>query len=309
MTVDIALATYNGERYISEMLDSIANQTHQDFLIHLRDDGSKDNTITICENHKLYQEGRLKIYRDKETNLGASNNFLRILKKCKADYVFLCDQDDFWMEDKISKMLEEIKKNEYRNGSKKPSLVFSDLMIVDSSLDLVAASFYKSSMKSSDCRSPFDFLLSNHIPGCSMVFNKELLSSIYPIPDDFRMHDWWIAFIASYYGGVFYLNNPLIKYRQHDTNTIGAPGMESTLLGNIKSIKNFASLKRKALSIKMGMKNHVINVPPKNIISNESEDFYRFLTEGMTINEKNKKFKKMKTGEYAILSYLVWMSL
>jgi hypothetical protein len=98
-------------------------------------------------------------------------------------------------------------------------------------------SFYSVSGKSSECRNPKDFLISNHIPGCAMLFNNELKTMIDPIPDDVRMHDWWIAIIAACFGKIVFEPESLIKYRQHGGNTIGAADMieqKTTLLQLIK---------------------------------------------------------------------------
>lgn len=309
MLIDIALATYNGEKYIQEMLNSISNQTYQDFMIHLRDDGSTDNTLTLCENHKLYEQGKLKIYKDNIKGLGASKNFLKILGHCNSEYIFLCDQDDFWMKDKIQKMLDHIQKHEYKNNIKVPTLVFSDLQIVDRSLNIIADSFYRNSIKSSMCSSPFDFLLSNHIPGCAMVVNKSLLESIQPLPENFRMHDWWLAFVASFYGKIAYLDEPLIKYRQHGGNTVGVPGMNINILRQIKSVLNFRDLLDKGLLHKKKMEIYIDKTCSNKILSYESNRFYDFLKGNMPFLEKNKIFKQIKFGEPLILSYLVWLFL
>ena len=101
-------------------------------------------------------------------------------------------------------------------------LAFSDIEVVGSNLEPLAPSFFALDGKSTDCREPRDFLLANHVPGCSMLFNRALLARARPIPRDFHMHDWWLILTAAAFGDVGFVDRPLLKYRQHATNVFGA---------------------------------------------------------------------------------------
>lgn len=106
--VSIALATYNGSHYITELLDSIKSQTYNNFIIHVCDDGSSDNTLELLHQHPLYKEGKL-IVHDVTGGQGALKNFKRSLSYCNTDYICLCDQDDYWMPDKLETLLSSMK--------------------------------------------------------------------------------------------------------------------------------------------------------------------------------------------------------
>jgi glycosyltransferase involved in cell wall biosynthesis len=136
--VSIALATYNGSRYITELLDSIKSQTYNNFIIHVCDDGSSDNTLELLHQHPLYTEGKL-IVHDVTGGQGALKNFKRSLSYCNTDYICLCDQDDYWMPDKLETLLSSMKDKENEFGE--PVLVFSDLEVVDSTLNCIHSSF------------------------------------------------------------------------------------------------------------------------------------------------------------------------
>ncbi|EIV5267514.1 glycosyltransferase family 2 protein [Klebsiella pneumoniae] len=298
--VSIALATYNGSRYINELLNSIKLQTYNNFIIHVCDDGSSDNTLELLHQHPLYNEGRL-IVHDVTGGQGALKNFKRSLSYCDTDYICLCDQDDYWMPDKLETLLSIMKDKENEIGE--PVLVFSDLEVVDSTLNCIHKSFFRISNKSNQCRNPEDFLISNHIPGCVMMFNRSLKNLFDPIPDDVRMHDWWIALIAAYYGNIFYANKPLIKYRQHGGNVVGASGMfkqEGITLAMIRNIPELLRRNKVITSRFVERFNNLANPTVKN------EKFLSLVLGKITYKERLSLLKKVKSGESKYLTYLVW---
>lgn len=300
--IDIALALYNGEKFLATQLDSIANQTYQSFIIHICDDGSHDSTIDLCKNHELYKVGKLIIHEISRVG-SAHKNFVRVLKYCNNDYIAFCDQDDYWMPDKLEQLLKLMAEKEKSCSVGKPILVFSDLEVVDSKLEVIYPSFYATSVKSSECKSPFDFILSNHIPGCVMLFNKALKDKSLPIPEDFRMHDWWICFVASYYGEIFFCKKPLIKYRQHGENTVGVVGIKS----NKKLFGFFYFFQCLFEKSKKTKENYFIKVSNDTNINQIL--FNKFLREELSFIEKIKIFKIMKIGEGKFVAALVWFLL
>jgi glycosyltransferase involved in cell wall biosynthesis len=301
--VDIALATYNGEKYLNILLDSLKNQVYQDFIVHICDDGSTDSTIQICEKHSLYHENKLIIHEKNGKN-GAYHNFRRTLNYCNSDYIALCDQDDYWHPNKIERMLSEFKKIK---NQQKPILIFSDLLLVDQNMKSLGKTFYNSTIKSLDCTSPIDFIFSNHIPGCSMFFNRELKEMFTPMPKNFPFHDWWIALCASFYGEIISIEECLISYRQHDNNTVGIkPFEEQSIIRQIISLKRVMSTRAIYLSIKKVLLKHIDSKEECEKTSKQLEviDLYN---KKKNIIEKIKLFYRAKTGENKLLSFLVWI--
>jgi glycosyltransferase involved in cell wall biosynthesis len=210
----VILATYNGEQYIAEFLGSLVAQSYRNFDVVVSDDCSTDNTISVVESF----HDKLKILISKNpTNLGPSLNFSRAMEMATGDFIAFADQDDVWQPDKLLLMIDLIK----THSNQQPALVFCDLEIVDEKLDTISASFF-TKKKSSACGHIEDFIISNHIPGCAMLINKPLRELGFPVSPIFRMHDWWFAMIAAAFGTITFLDRPLVRYRQHAGNTIGA---------------------------------------------------------------------------------------
>ena len=231
--VDILLATYNGEKYIREQIDSILNQTYKEFRLLISDDGSTDGTRDILNEYKA-KDDRFEIFRQEE-NLGVVKNFEFLLKKVDAKYYMFSDQDDIWKDDKIEK---SFKKNE--EGF---DLVYSDLEVVDENLNVTYESYwklkgiYKKIKKYNNFESLY---LNNFITGCTVISKKELIDTFMPLPNisKFVLHDYWISLIISQNGKIAYIEEPLIKYRQHKNNKVGSKKKSDEL----KSIDEIRSL-------------------------------------------------------------------
>lgn len=304
--IDIALATYNGAKYIQELLDSLEEQTYQNFIVHVCDDGSTDETITICESHVLFLKNKLIIH-EREGGNGASKNFIRAISYCHNSYIALCDQDDFWKPNKLERMLTTLQSEEC--DKKSPTLIFSDLEIVDANLNVINSSFFKVSIKSSNCTTPFDFLFSNHVPGCAMMFNQSLKQLFEPIPDNFRMHDWWIILIASFFGKIIFINESLIQYRQHGNNTVGVVGInQKHFLKNIRQIFLYKNLLNKVEMVRQSFLTFISlkKIKDKDQYSEVQNDFLKLLRGQLAYSKKIEIFKKCVTGENRLLSFVVW---
>jgi glycosyltransferase involved in cell wall biosynthesis len=225
----VVLATYNGERYIAEFLESLIAQSYRDFDVVVSDDGSTDETVSIVETFQNKLNISISI---SPTNAGPSLNFSRATQMANGEFIAFADQDDVWQPDKLLLMVDLIKTYD----PKQPTLVFCDLEIVDQNLDKIAPSFF-SDKKSSACRKVEDFIVSNHIPGCAMLVNRSLLDLGLPVPPLFWMHDWWFAIIAAAFGKIAFLDRPLIRYRQHAGNVIGAQVKASeTLISKVRRL-------------------------------------------------------------------------
>lgn len=222
-TVEIAiiLSTYNGAKYIREQLDSIISQSHDNWRLFIRDDSSGDTTVEILKEYKSKYPEKVNIVFDSLGNIGAKNSYTELIKCVRdVDYVAFSDQDDVWDPQKIETLLIKMKETEGRENY--PAAVFSDLEIVDEYLNPVSNSFYSYTKLSPNIVYSNVLLFRNVVPGCSMMINKKLASYINVIPDDAVMHDYWIILAAHFLGKISYVNLPLVKYRQHDRNALGA---------------------------------------------------------------------------------------
>lgn len=221
-SVDIVMGTYNGSPYIREQIRSIADQTHTDWHLYVRDDGSKDDTVAIVQTLAA-DDARITPVQDGLGNLGVVRNFNCLLEQTQADYVLLCDQDDYWQTDKIARMLAFAQAQEARYGKASPLLVFSDLSVVDGDLQPLHASFMVMQKRHRNLNCSFRNLITQNVmPGCAMMVNRALLEVALPISADAEMHDWWLILAAARFGHVAYLPVPLAAYRQHANNVMGA---------------------------------------------------------------------------------------
>ena len=136
--IDILLATYNGESYLSSQLDSIINQSCDNWKILIRDDGSKDRTLEIIEWYTKKYNNQIFLIEDEKKNLGVCGNFSELLNHSHADYAMFCDQDDIWFKNKIKITFQKMKEMENTYGSDCPILVHTDLMVVDKNLEKIS---------------------------------------------------------------------------------------------------------------------------------------------------------------------------
>lgn len=220
--IDILMATYNGEEFITEQIDSILEQSNRDWHLYICDDCSTDATYEIANAFAdTYPE--LITCVQNETNTGSAGaNFLQMLAMSKGDYVMFCDQDDVWRPNKIEASVRAMKKMEERYGAETPMLVHSDLIVTDRNLDVIAPSLLEMQKLEGSQRTFEKQLVQNCVTGCTMLFNKALRDLLDPLPECYIMHDWWIALVASCFGKIGFLNMPTILYRQHSDNVEGA---------------------------------------------------------------------------------------
>ena len=129
--IDILMATYNGERYISEQIESILNQTYKNWKLYIRDDGSKDNTISIIRDFEKQYPNKIILVKDKKNGLGAKCNFAELMKYSKQEYCMFSDQDDIWIDNKIEKTLEKMKQAEKKYSKKTKNFEHTELKVID----------------------------------------------------------------------------------------------------------------------------------------------------------------------------------
>ena len=219
--VEIVLATYNGEQYLCEQLDSLLGQSYQNLHILVQDDGSTDQTNSILRRYCRQNPSKITLTRRTRQEGGAQGNFYSLLLKTGAPYVMLCDQDDVWHPNKVQLTLEKMKELEQAQPGT-PILVHTDLAVVDASLCMLSPSFFQS-QKLSPQRADFFHLLSqNVVTGCTVMVNRALLSQFRMPPKEAVMHDHWLALLAAGIGLVGVVEKPTLFYRQHSHNAVGA---------------------------------------------------------------------------------------
>lgn len=226
--VTILLATFNGARFLDEQLQSIANQTIRDWILIISDDGSSDDTVGIIDRFRAKHPTRVR-FIDLPPSGSPAANFFRLLKSCPSTpYVALSDQDDVWHPDKLKLLIEACSRTERLSDG--PVLAFSDLLVTDVNLAPEPRTFFQAMMSRPDRAGFGNLLLENHVPGCAMLFNVDLLNVFNKYEGDLasvRMHDWWLMLLATAFGETAMVSQPLVAYRQHGRNTLGAVNRRS----------------------------------------------------------------------------------
>lgn len=220
-SIAILMATYNGENYLRNQIDSIINQEYRDWTLYISDDGSNDTTnIIISEYCSKYPN--IKSVKKLNYKRGAKYTFFDLLSQVDAQYYMFCDQDDVWLPQKISLSFDRIKELEKYNPNV-PIVVHTDLTVVDENLKILSNSFWNSSRIKPHYLNSFNKIgVCNCATGCTMIFNKYAKTISLPTPDEADMHDWWITLLSARNGIVSYVDKQLILYRQHNNNSVGA---------------------------------------------------------------------------------------
>ena len=245
MKISIALCTFNGEKFLKQQLDSILNQKGVfDIEIIICDDKSTDKTVEILNNYEQKYQNIFQIFENVK-NLGSTKNFEKAISLCNGDFIFLADQDDVWIENKISETLKSFNDNEKIEG------VFSNGHLIDGDgqkfthITLWQSVFFKENqlLKPIDY---FDLMAKNGnvVTGSTLCLNKSAKQFVLPIPEKFN-HDEWIATVLSLRDSLS--NNPsqLINYRIHKNQQIG-----------LKLLKNLNRLEHRK-NIILGIQNPV----------------------------------------------------
>ncbi len=224
--ISIAMATFNGEKYLQQQLDSIAAQTHLPDELIVCDDCSKDKTVEILENFKNKVNFEVKILQN-QINSGYIKNFARVISETKGDYIFLCDQDDFWFPNKIENVLKTF------NEKPNVQLVAHNSIITDSNLKSKDITLFNSDRDNSSI-----------VNGCVTCLRRAFLDSVLPIPECYEF-DSWFTTVASRLNLRYNLDTALSYYRRHDMAvTIDTIGKNTGIFNKIrlKIKKNINSL-------------------------------------------------------------------
>lgn len=221
--ISILLTTYNSERYLHELMESLIKQTYTNWTLYIVDDGSTDRTVQIIDDYVAQYSKVVRLINNK-IRQGAKNNFVYLLSEVQSDYFMFCDHDDVWLPNKIEKSINKILKLENENPLV-PIVVHSDLYVVDKSLNIISNSFFKyAGVNPRILLSSINHLShSNCATGCTMIINRLAKEVSLPVLPEALMHDSWIALSVLQANGIIYcINEPLILYRQHDNNALGA---------------------------------------------------------------------------------------
>lgn len=238
-TILVLLPVFNGARYLSEQIDLILAQQWNrqkasgdivNILLLCRDDASTDNSLALLRDYATRYPDNIRLVQDSAGNLGAAGNFSALMRVAESEavshpgsqpYIALADQDDIWHVNKLQRSLTAMLAAE--NGdTERPVLVHSDLQVVDAAGKPIAASFMSYQGLRPARASLTAQLVSNTLTGCTAMLNLALIRKALPVPGAAVMHDWWLSLVASAFGSRVYLDEPLVDYRQHDSNTIGA---------------------------------------------------------------------------------------
>jgi len=301
--IDILLATYNGEKYLKEQIDSILSQTYSNFRLIISDDCSNDRTREILKEYEE-KDNRITVYYQ-EKNLGYVKNFEFLLTKVENEIYALSDQDDVWLPEKIEKYIENMNKE-------KSDLVFGDLEVVDENLKTINKSFndyMKITRKIKKCNDYNRLYLYNCVTGCTIVTKKEFLDKILPLPKNTKhvLHDYWIALITSIYGKISYMEETYIKYRQHGKNQVG---IEKTSY----KMQSFDEIRNLFIEVKLELfETNVRNNKrfPKEIqeLNNKALEYFKQLENKSNFNFKGwnvfYKLYKNETFSYFILNFVI----
>ncbi len=205
----VLMSTYNGEKYLTEQIESILNQRNVNVNILVRDDGSTDQTLTILKNYQ--EKGALEFYIG--DNLGPQRSFLHLLQHApQCDYYAFADQDDVWLEEKLYTGISQLE-----NNKEKPALYFSQTQLTDENLHPISSVIIHPKLTFGE------MLVYKFIGGCTMIFNHQLREVIGTfVPVNMPMHDLWVYSIAlAAEAHVVFDPTPHILYRQHGNNAIG----------------------------------------------------------------------------------------
>lgn len=209
--ISVCIATYNGAKYIGEQLASILKQLAAEDEVVVSDDGSTDGTLDIVRS---LNDRRIRIV-DGPRRHSPTLNFEWALRNAKGEYIFLADQDDVWLEGKVTRCVEELQMCD---------CVVSDARVTGSLLNTTSESLFQLMHVRRGRLS--NLLWRNGYTGCCMAFKREVLSKALPFPTDIPMHDIWIGNVAAFCGSLHFIDDRLLLFRRHDT-TASCNGKES----------------------------------------------------------------------------------
>ncbi len=301
--IDVLMATYNGEKYLKEQIESVLNQTYKNIRLVISDDCSKDGTINILKQYE--NDKRIEVHYH-EKNQGYIKNFEYLLKQVKNNIYMLSDQDDVWMPEKITKSYEKLIKND-------ADMVFADLEVVDENLKTIYPSFNKFMLLDRKINKYINSYklnyLYNCITGCTLMSKSKWIKDILPIPTDskYLIHDHWIGVIVSLNGKIVYMPEKYIKYRQHGNNQVGTEKISH-------GFKKLEQVRKLFINVKLGVFGTYVKHNEKfpselQKLNREALEYFKMLEKKKNFNFKGwKTFYKLyknETTKYFIENFLI----
>ena len=302
--IDILMATYNGEKYLKEQIESILNQTYTNFRLIISDDCSTDRTRDIIKEFEN-KDNRIISYFQKQ-NLGYVKNFEFLLTKVENEIYMLSDQDDVWNDTKVEHTYSKLKECD-------ADIVFTDLEVVNEKLETIYPSFNDFMLLSrkikkygNDYKMQY---LYNCVTGCTLMSKKKFLDKILPIPtySKYAIHDTWIGIIVSIYGKIAYLDEKTIKYRQHGKNQVGTEKISH-------GFKKLEEVRKLFIEVKLGLfgtyvQNEKIFPEKLQIENRKALEYFEDIKDKKYINFKNwnvfHRLYKTETSIYYIENFLI----
>lgn len=229
--ISIALATYNGSKYLREQLDSILAQSMDDFEVVACDDCSTDETPQILEEYAS-KDSRFKIFSNKN-NLGFKKNFEHILTLCKGEFIAFCDQDDIWEPNHLEILYKNIGENDCIGAN---SLIIDEKGV---SQNKTLLEYWPIHVMPKNEKELFQHeLYSNVIQGTASLIRASLIKQALPIPEDIKYHDYWFALVAGLNEKCKYIGDVVLKYRRHSNNA--SEYQKFTIWNAIKDLYRFS---------------------------------------------------------------------
>lgn len=249
--IEVLMAVYNGSAYIQEQIDSILNQTYENWHLTISDDGSTDGTDLIADEYAAkYPEQITRVYSGVRFG-NARDHFMWLSENCTSRYMLYSDQDDVFNPEKMSRLMDAMQNAERQWGRDLPILVFSDQTVVDEKLNVIEPSLMRCQKQAFDSFDYHALLIQNVVTGGAMMVNRPLCSLAVQCRSRERiiMHDWWMAATAARFGKIIYLDEPLSLYRQHGGNSVGAKRVGSAgyiagMIGNLRGVREMILRKK-----------------------------------------------------------------
>jgi len=208
--VSVVIATYNGERFLRQQLDSLFSQTYTNLEIIAIDDCSSDSSVQILNEYAAVHLN-MKVFEN-ESNMKSVKTFERGALLASGDFINFCDQDDIWNQQKIAESV-----SAWESGT---GLVYCDSLFIDENGNSLGRKL--SDIKILESHSnPLPFLIGNCVSGHAALYSRQLVLEAIPFPNDI-LHDWWLAFVVAATASIKFIDQPLVQYRQHQENVIGA---------------------------------------------------------------------------------------
>ena len=221
--VQVLLACYNGGPYLSRQLATLREQDDPCFSVLMQDDGSSDGTPFLLQE-AAGEDERFHLTEENGQRLGAVGNFWSLLRQSDGELIALCDQDDEWDSCRLSRCREALDQAEARYGADTPLLVHSDCRLIDGDGAPLAESFFRRQGWDPAATALSRLLVQNNVTGCTLMMNAPLrrLALQHGDPAKMYMHDWFLALTAAAFGQIVFIPDPLVRYRQHGRNVMGA---------------------------------------------------------------------------------------